>query len=192
MTNVTFTLPSDTVGNATGGILLGDFNHWNQADGIVLEKQKNGDLQATLSLEVGKYYEYRYLLSDGRWVNDEYANPYTNTYGHYVENCSLIVPADVKESNVPSSGVQKTDDLTKVEGIGKKIAELLVAQHICTFEDLANSKNRTLQNILNDAGSRYKSYDPNTWVEQAKLASEGKWDELKKLQLDRKNAKKAS
>jgi large subunit ribosomal protein L17 len=67
-----------------------------------------------------------------------------------------------------------------------------VAQHICTFEDLANSKNRTLQNILNDAGSRYKSYDPNTWVEQAKLASEGKWDELKKLQLERKNAKKAS
>jgi predicted flap endonuclease-1-like 5' DNA nuclease len=192
MTNVTFTLPSDTVGNATGGILLGDFNHWNQADGIVLEKQKNGDLQATLPLEVGKYYEYRYLLSDGRWVNDEYANPYTNTYGHYVENCSLIVPADVKESNVPSSGVQKTDDLTKVEGIGKKIAELLVAQHICTFADLANSKNRILQNILNDAGSRYKSYDPNTWVEQAKLASEGKWDELKKLQLDRKNAKKAS
>ena len=192
MTNVTFTLPSDTVGNATGGILLGDFNHWNQADGIVLEKQKNGDLQATLTLEVGKYYEYRYLLSDGRWVNDEYANPYTNTYGHYVENCSLIVPADVKESNVPSSGVHKTDDLTKIEGIGKKIAELLVAQHICTFADLANSKNRILQNILNDAGSRYKSYDPNTWVEQAKLASEGKWDELKKLQLERKNAKKAS
>jgi 1,4-alpha-glucan branching enzyme len=192
MTNVTFTLPSDTVGNATGGILLGDFNHWNQADGIVLEKQKNGDLQATLPLESGKYYEYRYLLSDGRWVNDEYANPYTNTYGHYVENCSLIVPPDVKEANVPSSGVQKTDDLTKIEGIGKKIAELLVAQHICSFEDLANSKNRTLQNILNDAGSRYKSYDPNTWVEQAKLASEGKWDELKKLQLDRKNAKKAS
>ena len=192
MTNVTFTLPSDTVGNATGGILLGDFNHWNQTDGIVLEKQKNGDLQATLPLEVGKYYEYRYLLSDGRWVNDEYANPYTNTYGHCVENCSLIVPADVKESNVPSSGVQKTDDLTKIEGIGKKIAELLVAQHICTFADLANSKNRILQNILNDAGSRYKSYDPNTWVEQAKLASEGKWDELKKLQLERKNAKKAS
>ena len=202
MTNVTFTLPSDTVGNATGGILLGDFNHWNQADGIVLEKQKNGDLQATLPLEVGKYYEYRYLLSDGRWVNDEYANPYTNTYGHYVENCSLIVPADLKESAVPSSGiqesavqssdVQKIDDLTKIEGIGKKIAELLVAQHICTFADLANSKNRILQNILNDAGSRYKSYDPNTWVEQAKLASEGKWDELKKLQLERKNAKKAS
>ncbi|MEI8235923.1 MAG: helix-hairpin-helix domain-containing protein [Methylococcaceae bacterium] len=202
MTNVTFTLPSDTVGNATGGILLGDFNHWNQADGIVLEKQKNGDLQATLPLEVGKYYEYRYLLSDGRWVNDEYANPYMNTYGHCVENCSLIVPTDVKESAVqssgiqesavPSLGVQKTDDLTKIEGIGKKIAELLVAQHICTFADLANSKNRILQNILNDAGSRYKSYDPNTWVEQAKLASEGKWDELKTLQLDRKNAKKAS
>ena len=192
MTNVTFTLPSDTVGNATGGILLGDFNHWNQTDGIVLEKRENGDLQATLSLEVGKYYEYRYLLSDGRWVNDIHANPYTNAYGHFVENCSLIVPAEVKASAASPSSVQKADDLTKIEGIGKKIAELLVAQHICSFADLANSKLRTLQNILNDAGSRYKSYDPNTWVEQAKLAAEGKWDELKTLQLDRKNAKKAS
>ncbi|MEN9756666.1 MAG: hypothetical protein RL755_853 [Pseudomonadota bacterium] len=191
MTNVTFTLPSDTVGNATGGILLGDFNHWNQADGIVLKKQKNGDLQATLSLEVGKYYEYRYLLSDGRWVNDEHANPYTNAQGHFVDNCSLIVPVVVKQSTAPLS-VQKADDLTKIEGIGKKIAELLVAQHICTFTELANSTTKTLQHILNDAGSRFKSYDPSTWTEQAKLASEGKWDALKSLQLARKNAKKLS
>ena len=191
MTNVTFTLPSDTVGNATGGILLGDFNHWNQSDGIVLKKQKNGDLQATLLLEVGKYYEYRYLLSDGRWVNDEHANPYTNAQGHFVDNCSLIVPVAVKQSTAPS-GIQKADDLTKIEGIGKKIAELLVTQHICTFADLANSTTKTLQNILNDAGSRFKSYDPSTWTEQAKLASDGKWDALKSWQLARKHAKKSS
>jgi hypothetical protein len=191
MTNVTFTLPSDTVGNATGGILLGDFNHWNQADGLVLKKQKNGDLQATLSLEVGKYYEYRYLLSDGRWVNDEHANPYTNAQGHFVDNCSLIVP-NVVEETMALSSVQKTDDFTKIEGIGKKIMALLVAQHIYTFADLANSTTQTLQRILNQAGTRYKSYDPSTWTKQAKLASEGKWNELNALQLAHKQAKKTS
>ncbi len=192
MTNVTFTLPSDTVGNATGGILLGDFNHWNQADGVVLEKQKNGDLKASLSLEAGKYYEYRYLLSDGRWVNDEYANPYTNAYGHFVDNCSLIVPAEVKKISKPQLTAQKADDLTKIEGIGKKIAELLVAQNICTFADLAHSQTETLQHILNEAGSRFKSYDPSTWAQQANFASEGQWEALKSFQLARKNAKKLS
>ena len=194
MTDVTFTLSGNHVGNATGGILLGDFNQWNQSNGVVLQRQDNGALQATLSLEAGKYYEYRYLLSDGRWVNDEHANPYTNAHGQFIDNCSLIVPADEITPPVatPSHAVDvKVDDLTKLEGIGKKIAELLNAHHICTFEALAQTPMSTLHALLDAAGSRFKSYDPAIWVEQATLASEGKWEALKALQRARKNAKKA-
>ena len=36
--------------------------------------------------------------------------------------------------------------------------------------------------ILDDAGGRYKSHDPTTWSEQAQMAADGKWDELKKWQ----------
>ena len=194
MTDVTFTLSGNHVGNATGGILLGDFNQWNQSNGVVLQRQDNGALQATLSLEAGKYYEYRYLLSDGRWVNDEHANPYTNAHGQFIDNCSLIVPADEITPPVatPSHAADvKVDDLTKLEGIGKKIAELLNAHHICTFEALAQTPMSTLQALLHAAGSRFKSYDPAIWVEQATLARDGQWDALKALQRARKNAKKA-
>jgi hypothetical protein len=38
-----------------------------------------------------------------------------------------------------------------------------------------------LKGILEEAGSRYKMHDPTTWPQQAKLAEEGKWDELKEL-----------
>ena len=80
----------------------------------------------------------------------------------------------------------KPDDLKKIEGIGPKISELLAAAGIPTFEALSKSDFDTLRGILDAAGSRYKIANPTTWPKQAKLAAEGKWDELKALQ-DRLN-----
>ena len=76
----------------------------------------------------------------------------------------------------------KPDDLKKIEGIGPKISELLTAAGIPTFEALANSDFDTLRAILDDAGNRYKIANPTTWPKQARLAADGKWDELKELQ----------
>jgi hypothetical protein len=36
---------------------------------------------------------------------------------------------------------------------------------------------------------RYKSHDPATWPEQAKLAAEGNWEELKKRQDELKGGR---
>ena len=74
------------------------------------------------------------------------------------------------------------DDLTRIEGIGPKIAELLVAAEIRTFTALANADVDTLRSILADAGSRYQMHDPGTWPEQAGLAAAGDWDALDSLQ----------
>jgi len=86
----------------------------------------------------------------------------------------------------------EVDDLTKVEGVGPKIAELLNDAGITTFAQLAKTEVVKLREILYDAGSKYKSHDPETWPEQAKLAAENNWEELKKLQdeLDGGRAKK--
>lgn len=81
-------------------------------------------------------------------------------------------------ANAPS----KKDNLTKVEGIGPKIQELLYNAGITTFNALANSKVEELKQILDDAGPRFKMHKPLTWAKQAKLAAEGKWEELKKWQ----------
>jgi small subunit ribosomal protein S2 len=74
------------------------------------------------------------------------------------------------------------DDLTKVEGIGPKISEIFQASGILTFADLAGKSEDDLKEILADAGARYASKNPASWPKQAKMAAEGKWDELKEWQ----------
>ena len=69
-----------------------------------------------------------------------------------------------------------------VEGIGPKIAELLRARGLGTFGALAQTSPGTLREILDDSGPAYRIADPSTWPEQARLAADGRWDELKSLQ----------
>jgi len=80
----------------------------------------------------------------------------------------------------PVSG--KNDDLKKIEGIGPAIEKLLNAEGIFTFAVLAGTSSDRIKEILVAAGSRFGFHDPTTWPNQADLAANGKWDELKKLQ----------
>ena len=80
---------------------------------------------------------------------------------------------------VVAGGIDKLDDLKKIEGIGPKIEQLLHEAGIKTFDILANSQSATIKEILVAAGSRFQMHDPTTWPEQARLAAEGKWEELK-------------
>lgn len=185
-TKVTFTLPAEVVADATSGIILGEFNNWDNTTATSLKKQKDGSMKAVLSLESGRAYQYRYLLNDGRWVNDHTADNFVHVAGLHVENCVINVPAAIVENTIEAS---KSDDLTKIEGIGKKIAELLVGAGISTFEILANATPKNLKDILSAAGNRFKMHDPATWPKQSKLAAAGKWPELKKLQSELKGGK---
>lgn len=74
------------------------------------------------------------------------------------------------------------DKLTKIEGIGPKVNGLLNDAGILSFTDLANASYEQLKEILAAAGSRYKMMEPATWPQQAQLAADEKWDELKELQ----------
>lgn len=85
-----------------------------------------------------------------------------------------------EETSKPVASADPVDDLTKIEGIGEKIAEVLKAQGIASFEDLSSSKVGDLRTWLSDAG--LSSHEPKTWSKQATLAKHGKWDELKTLQ----------
>lgn len=72
----------------------------------------------------------------------------------------------------------KQDDLTMIEGIGPKIAEIFTNAGIATWADLGNTEVERCKEVLAEAGDRYKMHDPNTWPRQAKLAAEGQWQEL--------------
>ena len=83
---------------------------------------------------------------------------------------------------VASKKAAKTDDLKKIEGIGPKAAEALTNAGIETFAKLAKAKPAKIKEILTEASSRLAHLEPGTWPQQAQLAAEGKWDELKELQ----------
>lgn len=96
-------------------------------------------------------------------------------------------PAAPKAEKKPAAKAAKADDLTIVEGIGPKIAGLLIDAGISTFAQLAAAKPEAIKTILEAAGKRYQMHDPSTWPQQAALARDGKTAELKKLQ-DQLNA----
>lgn len=76
----------------------------------------------------------------------------------------------------------KKDDLTIVEGIGPKIQKLFHDQGVHTWYELSQCSVERCEEILRTGGDRFRQHTPTTWPQQAKLAFEGKWDELKAWQ----------
>ena len=116
--------------------------------------------------------------------------------GHRVQYTLLMVdfigkPGEERKVEVKAAKVEiESDDLTKIEGIGPKVSKTLSAAGISTFEALANSKVEDIQKILSDAS--LKMMDATSWPAQAKLAAEGDWDSLKKMQDELSGGRKVT
>ncbi|MBD0850033.1 30S ribosomal protein S2 [Maribacter arenosus] len=80
------------------------------------------------------------------------------------------------------SKMTKSDDFTKIEGIGPKAAEAIINAGIKSFAELSKAKADEIKEILTEASSRMAHLDPTSWPKQAKMAAKGKWDELKEWQ----------
>lgn len=72
---VKFALPADKVGNAKKVAVVGDFNNWD-CNANPMKKQKSGVFASTLSLGIDAAYQFRYVLDDTEWINDEMADDY--------------------------------------------------------------------------------------------------------------------
>lgn len=198
---VTFSLTPEQVGEGSDVRVVGTFNNWSWEEGLPMPIKK-GLYQAALELPAGQSYEFRYVMSNGHWLNDEAADGYVPT-PFYSENGVIVLdevviaPKAAAESAAPkakkTSKAQKAttaDDLRKIEGIGPKIADLLALDGIKTFDDLAKAKPADIKKTLEAAGSRYKMHDPSTWPQQAELAAAGEWERLATLQEELKGGKK--
>lgn len=69
---VTFQLPKGIEAETVS--LVGEFNDWD-ATAAPLKKVKNV-WKTTLELEQGQAYQFRYLVDDNEWHNDEAADNY--------------------------------------------------------------------------------------------------------------------
>ncbi len=89
--------------------------------------------------------------------------------------------AQLYRDNVSNGNAVAADDLTKIEGIGKKTGQALIDAGIRTFGRLASSNETELREILKAAGLNFTP-SVETWAEQAKYAADGDWDGLKEFQ----------
>lgn len=201
-TKITFTLPAANIIGANECVLLGEFNKWNLEEGYYLLKQADGSMTVEVELEAGKDYQYRYLLSNGRWVNDDAEKITSEMSGYPVENCVVRVPeikknvagtkpAAVKTKTAvkPKPVVSVKDDLTIVEGIGRKIEALLYKNKIYSYKQLSKATITGLKAMLAAAGNKYSMHNPGSWPKQAKLAAEGKFEDLELLKKHLKGGK---
>ncbi len=85
----------------------------------------------------------------------------------------------------------KADDLTKIEGVGPKIAEVLIAAGLNSFAAVAASTPEQIKEILDNAEGNFAVHDPSTWTKQAEMAAAGQWDELKVWQDELDGGKQA-
>jgi len=135
-------------------------------------KEKKSTPTETMSPE--ERYHMLQVAAYYRAENNGFAGHPDN---YWLDAESSLVPPAIKKAISA-----KKDKLTLIEGIGPKISDLLIADGIETFADLATATIETLSTILSKAGARYTMHKPDTWPQQAALARDGKMDELKTLQ----------
>jgi len=108
-------------------------------------------------------------------------NTAADIMGAFDDNYTATAGTPVQPKAVPRTPASSSDDLTKIEGIGKKMSQALISAGINTYAKLADSSEDDLRTAIQDAGMRLAP-SLETWAEQAELARDGKWDELEQLQ----------
>jgi large subunit ribosomal protein L17 len=105
----------------------------------------------------------------------------------------VVAEPVVQEVHIPHTGTLPVeeavmDDLVVLEGIGPKVARILNDAGITTFAALADANPADIQRTLSAAG--LQMMNPEGWIEQARLAANGEWVELEKLQSELKGGRR--
>lgn len=86
---VTFALPEAIA--ADSACLVGEFNDWDAA-ATPMTRGEDGVFRATLELEAGRAYQFRYLVDGEHWHNDWHADAYVPS-GFGEDNCVVVTPS---------------------------------------------------------------------------------------------------
>jgi predicted flap endonuclease-1-like 5' DNA nuclease len=89
-----------------------------------------------------------------------------------IEVVPVVVPT-APEAAAAAAAPASADDLTRIEGIGPKMALKLGEAGLTTFAALAATPVERLEALIAAAGARFKLVRPQTWPEQAALLAAG-------------------
>lgn len=139
---------------------------------------------------VGLWYLHRYLKFD--FINSiEHKASHQQKPTTVQSSAKKMVAVKKAHSNtediVASKSGVKPDNFKRLDGIGPKIAKLLENKGLLTYQQLSEMDVKQLTDLFQKEGVRIRQTDPAYWTKQAKLAAEGKWDDIKKLQQKQKS-----
>lgn len=90
-----------------------------------------------------------------------------------------VVEASTAAEPAPTTAEQSDDDLTRLTGIGPKLAEAMKAAGICTYAQLTTMSVEDVSQALAGSNIRYNKASAESWAEQATSAAAGDWKGLK-------------
>ena len=149
-----------------------------------------------------KYTGVQFRDKNDQWHNHDLDAPchttldvYEDSHHGHQGHAHHTPPSETKAATSPQAIADiavatEEDDLKLIEGIGPKIEAVLKAAGIKTFAQLAAMKPEEIQKLLDQAEGNFWGNIPETWPEQAALAAQGKWDELKEWQQKHKYGRK--
>lgn len=126
---------------------------------------------AKRSSYLDKHFDLEFFFNDGE--NECPQSEATDT----------VAPIATKPAMEPPKAdpfIRPEDDLKRIEGIGPKTEKILKSAGIMNFQQLAALNIESLAQILKNGGLRIIKCD--SWIPQAKLASQEKWAELQAMQ----------
>ena len=161
MKNVTFSIPVQLVQDATSAHVLGEFNNWTPNEAAKMCLQEDGSLAVTISLEIGKNYQYKFFLNDGRWLNDPAAQGYQEQVNYFTANSIVFVEAEAEQATKDKAETTKEKNTpTQKKATPKKAAPKKAAakksasKKEIVKDPLENIKgiNVATRNVLHNAG----------------------------------------
>ena len=114
---VTFSFPVEAAPNANEVKVVGEFNDWNTGSGVVMKKGKS-DYKATIDLEGGRDYEFKYVVDNSNWENDWKADSYRGENSVVEVPDAPAAPKKAKKSSKKASS--KSTSSSKAKSSSKK------------------------------------------------------------------------
>lgn len=133
---VTFSYPAQEGVNDVK--ILGDFNNWDPTSATIMKKSKS-DFSASLELNLGQVYEFRYLINGNQWENDFSADKYVASPFVGIDNSVLIIEA-AETKAAPKKVAAKTPATAKASVAKAPVAKAASATKVASATKAAPKK----------------------------------------------------
>ena len=149
---------------------------------------KNTEIDPDTEGVIGKIVSEKTDAADADSTNNRAIG--TSDFSETLDNQSLVAerdfmvtelePEDTAVNTFDAGHYGSSDNLQAIEGIGPKVETALKAAGCINWEKLSMATPERLQVILDASGKQFKSIDPTSWPEQARLLVHKEFAKLKK------------